>query len=204
MRLRRTKGTPCPRPTSTPRPQAATQALRVVAADPTEPVDNPLTASEQVRLQDLESKVREGWRISGKAFLQIKAEKLYRRNEQGNKQTWEQYCKDVHGISYAETLLHEVGGHWTEHRLGWTGSYADGEIRAEMAACFLVAALGIPDSGDLTNHAKYLASWLSAIEGGDTKFLFRASSAASKAADFFLSFSRPAEVPNAENEAVAA
>jgi antirestriction protein ArdC len=78
--------------------------------------------------------------------------------------------------AYAETILHEVGGHWTEHRLGWSGSYAEGELRAEITACFLSAALGIPDSGDLSNHAKYLESWLQAIEDGDTKFILRASS----------------------------
>lgn len=105
--------------------------------------------------------------------------------------------------AFAETLLHEVGGHWSEHRLGWSGSYAEGELRAEITACFLSAALGIPDSGNLTNHAKYLESWLSAIDGGDTKFIFRASSAASKAAEYFLSFSRPTEEPVVESEADA-
>lgn len=104
---------------------------------------------------------------------------------------------------YAETVLHEVGGHWSEHRLGWSGSYAEGELRAEITACFLAAALGLPDGGDLTNHAKYLESWLKAIEGGDTKFIFRASSAASKAAEYFLSFSRPTEVAGVESEAEA-
>jgi len=105
--------------------------------------------------------------------------------------------------AFAETLLHEVGGHWSEHRLGWSGSYAEGELRAEITACFLSAASGIPDSGNLTNHAKYLESWLSAIDGGDTRFIFRASSAASKAAEYFLSFSRPTEEPVVEREADA-
>lgn len=96
--------------------------------------------------------------------------------------------------AYAETVLHEVGGHWSEHRLGWSGSYAEGELRAEITACFLAASLGVPNSGgDLSNHVKYLESWLKAIEDGDTKFIFRASSAASKAAEYFLSFSRPTE-----------
>jgi antirestriction protein ArdC len=107
--------------------------------------------------------------------------------------------------SFAETLLHEVGGHWTEHRLGWTGSYAEGELRAEITACFLSAALGIPDSGDLANHAKYLEGWLQAIEDGDTKFIWRASSAASKAAEYFLAFSQEqAAVVEEDAEAVLA
>jgi len=105
--------------------------------------------------------------------------------------------------AYAETVLHEVGGHWSEHRLGWSGSYAEGELRAEITACFLAASLGVPDSGNLTNHVKYLESWLKAIEGGDTKFIFRASSAASKAAEYFLSFSRPTDEPGVESEADA-
>jgi antirestriction protein ArdC len=89
---------------------------------------------------------------------------------------------------FAETLAHELS-HWTEHRLGWTGSYAAGELRAEMAAVFLVAALNIPESDDLTNHVAYLQSWLEALQN-DPKFLFRAAAAASKSADFILSFSR--------------
>ena len=107
--------------------------------------------------------------------------------------------------SFAETLLHEVGGHWTEHRLGWSGSYAEGELRAEITACFLAASLGIADSGDLANHAKYLESWLQAIEDGDTKFIWRASSAASKAAEYFLAFSQEqAAVVEEDAEAVLA
>ncbi len=109
--------------------------------------------------------------------------------------------------AYAETVLHEVGGHWTEHRLGWSGSYALGELRAEIAACFLAAALHIPDGGDLTNHAKYLESWLRAL-GDDPRVIFRAAAAASRAAEYFLSFSRPQEASDigveAGSEATAA
>lgn len=90
---------------------------------------------------------------------------------------------------YAETVGHELL-HWSEHRVGWNENYAFSELRAEIGACFLSAALGIPDSGDLTNHSKYLASWLEAL-AQDDRFLFRASSAASKGVDFLLSYSRP-------------
>lgn len=52
--------------------------------------------------------------------------------------------------AYAETLAHELA-HFTEHRLNWSGSYAEGELRAEMSAVFTSAALGIPDdSNNLT------------------------------------------------------
>ena len=91
--------------------------------------------------------------------------------------------------AFAETLLHECC-HWTEWRTGWSGSYAEGELRAEIGACFLATALGVPNSDDLANHTAYIQSWLQALEN-DPKFIFRASAAASKAADFILAFSRP-------------
>ena len=94
--------------------------------------------------------------------------------------------------AYSETLLHELC-HWTEWRTGWSGSYAEGELRAEVGACFLANALGIPNSDDLTNHSAYIQSWLKALEN-DPKFIFRAAAAASKATDFILNFSRPKEV----------
>ena len=104
--------------------------------------------------------------------------------------------------AFAETLLHEVGGHWTESRLNWTGSYAEGELRAEITACYLATALGIPNSNDLTNHASYIQSWLQALEN-DPQFIFRAASAGSTAADHFLSYSRPQEDKEADEEAEA-
>jgi antirestriction protein ArdC len=101
--------------------------------------------------------------------------------------------------AFAETLLHELS-HMSEHLLRWTGTYAEGELRAEMASCFLMAALGIP-GGDLTNHAAYVQSWLQALEN-DPKHIFKASAAASKAADYLLGFVRPKEgAAEAEEEA---
>lgn len=85
-------------------------------------------------------------------------------------------------------LLHELA-HWSEVRLDWNGSYAEGELRAEMAACFALSELGVPHSDDLSNATAYLASWLKAMQN-DPKFIFRASSDASKAVDYLLSFSR--------------
>lgn len=107
--------------------------------------------------------------------------------------------------AFAETLLHELS-HMSEgeKRTGWTGTYAEGELRAEMASCFLMAALGIP-GGDLTNHAAYVQSWLQALEN-DPRHIFKASSAASKAADYLLGFVRPNEgaVEAEEDAAVTA
>lgn len=107
------------------------------------------------------------------------------------------HLEPLYPLAYAETLSHELS-HWTEHRMGWSGSYALGELRAEMAAIFVTAALGIPGSNDLTNHVAYLQSWLEALEN-DPQFLFKAAAAASKSADFILSFSRQIE---AQAEAV--
>jgi len=72
-------------------------------------------------------------------------------------------------------------------RCNWTGSYAEGELRAEIGCAFLLAALGVPQSDDLTNHKAYCQSWLEALNK-DSRFIFRAASAASKATDFLLSF----------------
>ena len=97
---------------------------------------------------------------------------------------------------YYETVLHELC-HWTEpeHRLNWNRKdegYAMGELVAEMGSCFLASELGIPNAENLPNHVSYLQSWLKAM-ANDTRFIFQASSQASKAADFILSFSRVEE-----------
>lgn len=103
---------------------------------------------------------------------------------------------------FADTLLHELS-HGTEHLLNWTGTYAEGELRAEMSSSFLSAALNIPNSGDLTNHAAYVQSWLQALEN-DPRHIFKASAAASKATDFLLAFIRPTESAVEEEEAAVA
>ena len=94
---------------------------------------------------------------------------------------------------YYATALHELM-HWSECRLDWKGNYAEGELRAEIGACYALAELGVPQSDDLTNHHAYLENWLAALKS-DPRFIFAASTAASKAADYVLSFSRtPADV----------
>ena len=93
-------------------------------------------------------------------------------------------------IDYYRTCLHELT-HATGHaaRLGRTqtarfGSrdYAREELIAEMGAAFLCAALGIVPS---VRHADYLASWLDILRA-DNRAIFRAASAASKAADWLF------------------
>lgn len=91
-------------------------------------------------------------------------------------------------------LLHELA-HWSEGRLNWEGSYPEGELRAEMAAAFALAELGVPQSQDLSNTQAYIASWLEAM-ANDSSYVFRAARQASKAVDYILNFSRtPAPEP---------
>jgi antirestriction protein ArdC len=107
---------------------------------------------------------------------------------------------------FYETVFHELI-HATEHptRLNWSrkesdNSYAMGELIAEIGACYLARELGVPASENLGNHVAYLGNWLKAMKN-DSRFIFTASAQASKAADFILSFSRPAEAePEPEPE----
>ena len=92
---------------------------------------------------------------------------------------------------FYSTCLHELA-HWSEKRTEWKGNYAEGELRAEIAAAYMLAELGVPQSQDLSNHQSYVKNWLQALRN-DNKFIFKASSAANKAADFVLSFSRRPE-----------
>jgi antirestriction protein ArdC len=61
------------------------------------------------------------------------------------------------------------------------------------------AELNVPQSADLSNHQAYVKTWLHQLRN-DNRYIFRASTAANKAADYLLSFSRqpdpePVEVP---------
>lgn len=93
-------------------------------------------------------------------------------------------------INYYRTALHELT-HATGHssRLDrklvtdfGTKDYAREELVAEMGSAFLCAALGIVPT---VRHSDYLASWLDLLRE-DSRAIFRAASAASKAADWLL------------------
>ena len=93
-------------------------------------------------------------------------------------------------INYYRTALHELT-HATGHpaRLDrklttgfGTKDYAREELVAEMGSAFLCAALGIVPT---VRHADYLGSWLDVLRE-DNRAIFRAASAASKAADWLL------------------
>lgn len=108
-------------------------------------------------------------------------------------------------INYYRTALHELT-HATGHalRLGRTilndfGSkdYAREELVAEMGSAFLCAALGIVPT---VRHADYLGCWLDVLRE-DNRAIFRAASAASKAADWILA--RYAETQDGEGRRAA-
>jgi antirestriction protein ArdC len=103
---------------------------------------------------------------------------------------------------YYATAFHELM-HWTEHRLNWNGTYALGELRAEIGAAYLASEIGIPIADNLENHAKYLDSWLKTMQA-DAKVIFQITSAASKGADFILAFSREPQPQPQEGELVTA
>jgi len=93
-------------------------------------------------------------------------------------------------INYYRTCLHELchgSGHKSRLGRNLAGSfgskdYAREELIAEMGSAFLCAALGIAPT---VRHADYLGSWLDVLRE-DNRAIFRATSAASKAADWLL------------------
>ena len=95
-------------------------------------------------------------------------------------------------INWHRTALHELG-HWSGHgsRLGrnqrgafGSPDYAREELIAEMTSAFACASLSIQPT---VRHADYIGSWLAVLRE-DEKAIFRAASAASKAADYLLAF----------------
>lgn len=91
---------------------------------------------------------------------------------------------------YYETLFHELV-HWSEKRIKRKeneGSYSFGELVAEIGACFLMMEVGVPMGETmLENSQSYVKHWLAGMEA-DPKFIFDASSQASKCVDFLLAF----------------
>ena len=104
-------------------------------------------------------------------------------------------AKNFYGV-----LFHELS-HWSCPTLEIKGEYAFEELVAELTSAFISWQLGIPQSDDLTNVKAYLASWLQGMQN-DPKWIFQASAAASRSADFILAFSQKAQAePPPEAEA---
>jgi antirestriction protein ArdC len=68
--------------------------------------------------------------------------------------------------------------------------YAREELVAEMGSAFLCVALGIVPT---VRHADYIGLWLEVLRE-DNRAIFRAASAATKAADWLLARHREAQV----------
>ena len=78
-----------------------------------------------------------------------------------------------------------------------------GELVAEMASSFLATELGVPQAESLENHAAYLKSWLKEMKD-DASFIFKASTQASKVADFLRSFTAQSSTVSPDPEPVGA
>lgn len=113
---------------------------------------------------------------------------------------------------YYETLFHEMA-HWCEKksRVGRKENheYAFGELVAEIAACFLMMELGVPLAEEMTEHSKgYVKHWMQAMTSKDpsdngSKYIFDASTQASKVVDYLLGFVGKENVEYEETRRVA-
>jgi antirestriction protein ArdC len=110
-------------------------------------------------------------------------------------------------VNYYRTCLHELT-HATGHArrldrdlINSFGSkdYAREELVAEMGSAFLCAALGIEPT---VRHADYIGVWLEVLRE-DNRAIFRAASAASKAADWLLARHHDAQEVRAEGRIAA-
>ena len=97
------------------------------------------------------------------------------------------------GSTYSESLAHEIS-HWSEadHRLGREAmadkeEYAFSELVAEISACYLCDAVGVPLDEGFVNHVSYISHWLNALRN-DPSFIFKASNKASRVNDYLLAF----------------
>jgi antirestriction protein ArdC len=100
----------------------------------------------------------------------------------------EQFIHGPGGLpGYYDSLFHELV-HYTEPRLGWDGPNDVRELRAEIAAPFMTAQLGLPvlaDMQKLKNHRNHLARWVKAMHA-DPTLIFHVAADASQAVEFLL------------------
>jgi antirestriction protein ArdC len=97
-------------------------------------------------------------------------------------------------VGFWDSLFHEVAGHWTEQRLGWSAPPAVNELRAEIAAPFLASQLGLPvlcDMPKIRNHGKHLGRWVRAMKN-DPTLIFNVAADASRAVAYLLSLTKGA------------
>jgi antirestriction protein ArdC len=110
-------------------------------------------------------------------------------------------------VNYYRTCLHELThatGHAKRLNRGLTNGfgskdYAREELIAEVGSAFLCAALGITPT---VRHADYIGSWLEVLRE-DNRAIFRAASAATRAADWLLARHREAQAARADGRIAA-
>ena len=104
-------------------------------------------------------------------------------------------------LGYMSVLAHELG-HWSgakprlDRQLGnrfGTHAHAAEEIIAEMTAAFVCAELGLA-SEPRADHAQYISHYLTLLRD-DSRAIFTAAAAASKAAAYLFSFSKSVDTP---------
>lgn len=98
------------------------------------------------------------------------------------------YRHNVHWTGHRSRLAHDLTNAFGTH------GYAREELVAEMGSAFLCASLGIAPT---VRHADYLGNWLAVLRE-DSRAIFRAASAASRAADYLLAFTREADEVGAQ------
>jgi antirestriction protein ArdC len=102
-------------------------------------------------------------------------------------------------VNWHRTALHELShaaGHPSRLNRDLSGGfgsnkYAFEELIAEISAAYLCASLGIVPT---VRHADYIGAWLEVLRE-DNRAIIRAASAASKAADYLLTFMPEAATP---------
>ncbi len=108
----------------------------------------------------------------------------------------------VDAAEFYATNFHELA-HWSEVRLDWEDKYEMGELVAEITACNLSAETKVPNR-NMENHNRYLQGWLSKMQN-DPKWIFHASTQASKVTDYLLGYMTGAQqAENSEQEQEAA
>ncbi len=90
------------------------------------------------------------------------------------------------GESYWSTILHELI-HRCEWILGYSGSEAAGELRAELGVALLESILGLPHCPDQTNYRLWRPPWLKEWQDDPTSMV-RAVASGVEAAEFLLSY----------------
>lgn len=105
---------------------------------------------------------------------------------------------------YYATAFHEAA-HAAEVRTGWDHrkmGYEWGELAAELGSAMIASELNLPQGDRVEKTSRYLRHWITAMRG-DSSYLLKAASQASKATSYLLEFVRK-DGEGVEDEAVAA